>query len=72
MPTLEECRAAVLDALTDGHPNPEGYMEWFASQTENEQRKIGCAILFGVPAEQVQADKAPQPAKLPWWKRIFS
>ncbi len=71
MPTLEECRAAVLEALTDGHPNPEGYMEWFGSLPEEEQIKIGCAVLFGVPPDQVQADKATTPAPLPWWKRIF-
>lgn len=71
MPTLNECRAAVLDALTDGHPNPEGYMEWFESQPESEQIKIGCAVLFGVPAEQVQADKATKPTPLSWWRHLF-
>ena len=67
MPTLEECRQAVLDALADGHPNPEGYMEWFGSLPESEQIKIGCAVLFGVQPEQIKADKAP----LSWWRRFI-
>lgn len=28
----EKKRDDVLAALTDGHPNPEGYMEWWSSQ----------------------------------------
>jgi uncharacterized protein (DUF2249 family) len=36
MKTRKQIMKEITDALVDGHPNPEGYIEWCESLTDGE------------------------------------